>query len=164
MNFTCDDDTLIANSNFTEDIENFFFENFRYDKEEVRKSICDEIRIQNFVRKLEQFYLKSLHIDDIDESIFVREHSILTPMKFTPFNSQANANFHYRKLSPVIETLNHQNSFTENNNLNTITINSKLCDTVEFPKLSHLGLSPSSFANKNPKNNISNSQYLYLCV
>lgn len=56
MNFTCDEETHIAKKNFFEDIENFFFEHFRYDKEELRKSISDKTKIGTFNRKLEQHY------------------------------------------------------------------------------------------------------------
>jgi len=93
----------LAKRNFVEDIDNFFFEKFKYEKDEIRRSISDKNMITTFIRRLEQHYLANLDKDDIDESIFVREQAVLTPMKFTPFNNQANANYRYKNMSPCVD-------------------------------------------------------------
>ena len=76
MNFSYDDEACLAKRKFVEDIDNFFFEKFKYEKDEIRKSISDKNMIITFIRKLEQHYLANLDKDDIDESIFVREQAV----------------------------------------------------------------------------------------
>jgi len=139
LNFPFEDETKIHKNNFFEDIYNFFFEHFKYDMNEVRQSISDRKKIPIFLRRLEQHYISSINNNEIDESIFVREQTMLTPMKFSPFNSQANANYKYKNYSPFVDigNINGQNIFNIDSNLNSITIKSRLCDTVEFPKIAN---------------------------
>jgi hypothetical protein len=153
MNFTCDEETLMAKKNFYEDIYNLFFEHFCWDKEEIRKSISDKVKISTLIRKLEAYYLENLHVDDVDESIFVREQSVCTPLRFTPFGNQANANHRYRNFSPVVDMgYNTQNILNIDGTLNSITIKSRLCDAVEFPKIAKNNVHAKQ--GESPKKNI----------
>lgn len=149
MKFPCYEEAHVAKRNFIEDIDNFLFEKFKYDKKEIRSSISEKNKIGVFLRLLEQHYLNNLEVDDLDESIYVREPNVLTPMKFTPFRAHANVNSKcHGNYSPLIDmAFNPSNILNFDGNSTSITIKSRLKEFVEFPKMTNTTIQATQGSN-----------------
>ena len=52
----------------------------------------DTANVAHNFKKLENYYLKKLNHDDLDERFYIREKKAHTPGKFTPFARQGAAN------------------------------------------------------------------------
>ena len=52
----------------------------------------DALYLFNNFKKLENYYIKKLNHDDLDERFYIRDKKANTPGKFTPFAKQGAAN------------------------------------------------------------------------
>lgn len=76
MNFNCDEETRSIKTMFNTKINSLFGDVFKLNKLEAHNLIEDPEKISTMIRRLEDFYKDSLDLNDIDESIFIRESRV----------------------------------------------------------------------------------------
>jgi transaldolase len=77
MNFSCDDETRQVKTAFSSKVDTLFGTVFKLNKNDISYLFEGSFLISTLISRLEDYYKDSLDINDIDESIFIRESRVI---------------------------------------------------------------------------------------